>query len=104
MTYRHDSEIYLSYGTFINKTNKEKIKPNAFLKYDEKSHSVFNLTRYKIPELSHRKKGSNFTSKLVQYMQSSKFPRHCKLFFLKSNQINMDAAIFMYLYKYVMLL
>ena len=57
MTYRHDSEIYLSYGTFINKTNKEKIKPNAFLKYDEKSHSVFNLTRYKIPELSQRKKG-----------------------------------------------
>ena len=63
MTYRHDSEIYLGYGTFINKTNKEMIKPNAFLEYNEKSHSALNLSTYKLPTLSQRKKGSNITSK-----------------------------------------
>ena len=64
MTYRHDSEIFLGYGTFINKTNKEMIKLNTFLEYSEKSHSALNLSRYKIPELSQRKKGSNFTKQI----------------------------------------
>ena len=61
MTYRHDSEIFHGYGTFINKTTKEMIKPDAFLEYYEKNHSATNLSRYKIPELSQRKKGSYFT-------------------------------------------
>ena len=63
MTYRYDSEIYIGYGKFIDKTTKKMIQPNEFLEYYEKNHAVTNLSRYKIPELSQRKKGSNLTYK-----------------------------------------
>ena len=59
MTYRHDSEVPLRYGAFVNKTTKEEIK-NGFLKYYEKKHNTAQLTTYNIAQLSERTKGSNF--------------------------------------------
>ena len=62
MTYRHDSEVPLRYGAFVNKTTQQEIK-NGFLKnwYHEKNLFTANLTTYNIPELSKRTKGRNFT-------------------------------------------
>ena len=58
MTYRNDAEVFRGYGTFVNKTSKEKIKSNGFLKYFERNYTdATNITRYKIIELSKRTKG-----------------------------------------------
>ena len=62
MTHRHDSEVPLRYGAFVNKTTEQEIK-NKFLKncYHEKNLFTANLTTYNITELSKRTKGRNFT-------------------------------------------
>ena len=63
MTYRHDSEVFIGYGSFVNKTTREEIKLNGFLQFDRKNHSFdSNLSKYKIAELSERPKGSNFAN------------------------------------------
>ena len=55
ITYRLDSDIYLGYGSFMNKTTNQKIKPNYFLDYDE-NHVVGNLTEFGLTELVGRTK------------------------------------------------
>ena len=60
MTYRHDSEVPLRYGAFVDKTTQQEIK-NEFRKYHEKNLFTTNLTTYNFTELSKRTKGSNFT-------------------------------------------
>ena len=62
MTHRHDSEVPLRYGAFVDKTTQQEIK-NEFLKnwYHEKNLFTANLTTYNITELSKRTKGRNFT-------------------------------------------
>ena len=73
MTYRHDSEVPLRYGAFVDKTTKKEIK-NGFLKYYEKKHTTANLTTYNISELSERTKGSNF---MYNSMFSGEEGRNC---------------------------
>ena len=73
MTYRHDSEVPLRYGAFVDKTTKKEIK-NGFLKYYEKKHTTTNLTTYNISELSKRTKGSNF---MYNSMFSGEEGRNC---------------------------
>ena len=60
MTHRHDSEVPLRYGAFVDKTTQQEIK-NEFRKYHEKNLFTTNLTTYNFTELSKRTKGSNFT-------------------------------------------
>ena len=56
MTYRLDSDVYLGYGSFINKTTNQIIKPNNFLDFDKKIHLVNNLTVFGQTELVERTK------------------------------------------------
>ena len=51
ITYRHNSDVFYKYGALVNKTTKEKIKPNEFLEY---KHQAVNLTE--VTELSKRQK------------------------------------------------
>ena len=56
MTYRLDSDIYLGYGSFINKTTNQIIKPDYFFDFDEENHVVRNLTEFGLTELVERTK------------------------------------------------
>ena len=56
MTYRLDSDVYLGYGSFINKTTNQIIKPDYFFDFDEENHVVRNLTEFGLTELVERPK------------------------------------------------
>ena len=56
MTYRLDSDVYLGYGSFINKTTNQIIKPEYFFDFDEENHVVRNLTEFGLTELVERTK------------------------------------------------
>ena len=56
MTYRHDSEITLNYGHFVNKTTNEMIKPNSFINYEKKKQLIYHLRKYGLNELDERTK------------------------------------------------
>ena len=75
MTYRHDSEITLNYGNFVNKTTNKIVKPNTFIDYNEKQF-VYNLRKYGLNELLERKRDiawivshCNTTSKREYYVR-----------------------------------
>ena len=56
MTYRHDSEITLNYGNFVNKTTNKIIKPNSFINYENEKQFIYNLREYGLNELQERTK------------------------------------------------
>ena len=53
MGHRHDSEVVLSYGNFINRYTQENIIPNSFIEYDE-SQIINDLSIYGLTELDYR--------------------------------------------------
>ena len=53
LTYRHNADIVYRYGALINKTTKEIIKNNDFLKFQ---NLPINLTNYGVTELTKRPK------------------------------------------------
>ena len=85
MTYRHDSEVVLSYGNFINRKTEEKIMPNSFIEYDE-SQIINNLTMYGLTELENRSRDvawvvshCNTISKREDYVKEMEIYKRLKI-------------------------
>ena len=56
ITYRLDSDVYLAYGGFVNKTTNQQIQPNNFCNYDKENQVVNNLKEFGLTELVGRTK------------------------------------------------
>ena len=53
MTYRHDSEVQISYGNLINRTTHEKIQPNSFRDNYDKNQFI-DITEFGLTKLTKR--------------------------------------------------